>query len=203
MNFDSDTLQFFYHDGSLSKFQGVPVSLWWGVVTMTTVGYGDFFPLTHIGKLVGGITAILGVLVLSFPLSIMGMSYANASGRFRSRVELKNEVELIKQGSKGKGKWYDEPDLTRRGVLLTAEMYKKAARLQYCIEELQKDIDQVSQKYWPCLQIYEDQHKQQYPDDLYDVWDYYVLGEPLESKKVKVIGDRSINTATTMQSGNE
>jgi voltage-gated potassium channel Kch len=41
-----------------------PEALWWGVVTITTVGYGDFYPVTNPGRVVGAITMLLGIAVL-------------------------------------------------------------------------------------------------------------------------------------------
>jgi voltage-gated potassium channel Kch len=41
-----------------------PEALWWGVVTITTVGYGDFYPVTNPGRLVGALTMLIGIGVL-------------------------------------------------------------------------------------------------------------------------------------------
>ena len=41
-----------------------PEALWWGVVTITTVGYGDFYPVTNVGRLVGSVTMLIGIAVL-------------------------------------------------------------------------------------------------------------------------------------------
>jgi len=65
-------------------FSDVPTALWWGVETMTTLGYGDMIPATPLGKLLGGMTALLGVGMIALPAGIM------ASG-FTEQIRLRRE----------------------------------------------------------------------------------------------------------------
>ena len=53
------------------KFGSVPRSMWWAVVTMTTIGYGDVFPITPGGKVAAGLLAIVGVGLIALPAGIM------------------------------------------------------------------------------------------------------------------------------------
>ncbi len=53
------------------KFGSVPRSMWWAVVTMTTIGYGDVFPVTPAGKVAAGTLAIVGVGLIALPAGIM------------------------------------------------------------------------------------------------------------------------------------
>lgn len=51
-------------------FTSIPAAQWWAIVTMTTVGYGDMFPSTVQGKVIGAITASIGVILLAIPAGI-------------------------------------------------------------------------------------------------------------------------------------
>jgi voltage-gated potassium channel len=59
-------------------FSSIPVSLWWAVATLTTVGYGDIYPITALGRLAGAITAMLGVGLLALPTAILGSGLVEA-----------------------------------------------------------------------------------------------------------------------------
>jgi voltage-gated potassium channel len=49
--------------------------MWWSVVTLTTVGYGDIYPVTTIGKIFAGISAVLGIGMFALPTGILGASF--------------------------------------------------------------------------------------------------------------------------------
>lgn len=72
------------------SFSSIPAALWWAVMTVTTVGYGDIVPITPVGKFIAGIFTLTGVLVLALPSAIM------ATGFIEERERLKNS-ELKKK----------------------------------------------------------------------------------------------------------
>jgi voltage-gated potassium channel len=53
------------------KFGSVPRAMWWAVVTMTTIGYGDAFPVTAAGKLAAAVLAVVGVGLIALPAGLM------------------------------------------------------------------------------------------------------------------------------------
>ena len=52
-------------------FPNIPAAMWWGIITLTTVGYGDTYPITPVGKFLGAIIAILGIGVFALPAGIL------------------------------------------------------------------------------------------------------------------------------------
>ena len=60
----SSTIYYLENKDNSEQFDSIPASLWWAIVTMTTVGYGDMAPVTPFGRIVGALCAIFGVVVM-------------------------------------------------------------------------------------------------------------------------------------------
>lgn len=58
------------------KFTSIPAAMWWGVATLTTVGYGDVYPITPLGKLLSGVIAFLGIGIFALPTGILASGFA-------------------------------------------------------------------------------------------------------------------------------
>lgn len=58
-------------------FQNIGDSLWWSVVAFTTVGYGDIYPITPMGKILGSIISMIGIAMIAIPTGIIGSSFLN------------------------------------------------------------------------------------------------------------------------------
>jgi voltage-gated potassium channel len=71
----SSFIYFAEHEAQPDKFTDIPSSMWWAIVTLTTVGYGDVFPITPLGKVFAGIIAVLGVGMFALPTGILGASF--------------------------------------------------------------------------------------------------------------------------------
>jgi voltage-gated potassium channel len=56
-------------------FPNILATLWWAVVTLTTVGYGDVYPVTVLGKLLSGIISILGIILIALPSGIISSGF--------------------------------------------------------------------------------------------------------------------------------
>lgn len=62
-------------------FSSIPASLWWAVVSVTTIGYGDIVPVTTVGKAVSGLLAFAGVALIAIPTSIIAGGFIEATSR--------------------------------------------------------------------------------------------------------------------------
>ncbi len=71
----SSLLYYAERDAQPDKFSSIPASMWWGVVTLTTVGYGDVFPVTPLGKIFGAIISFLGIGLFALPAGILGAGF--------------------------------------------------------------------------------------------------------------------------------
>jgi voltage-gated potassium channel len=70
------TIMFYVErDAQPEKFTSIPATMWWGIATLTTVGYGDMVPVTPLGQLLGGMFAITGVGLLALPAGILSSGF--------------------------------------------------------------------------------------------------------------------------------
>lgn len=77
----TSTLLYFVERTINPGFASVPQAMWWSVVTLATLGYGDVVPLTPLGKLLGGVVAILGLCMFALPASILASGFAEEMRR--------------------------------------------------------------------------------------------------------------------------
>ncbi|GAB3030333.1 hypothetical protein GCM10025298_18680 [Natronobiforma cellulositropha] len=61
------------------EFSSIPATLWWGAITLTTVGYGDVTPETTLGKAIGICIAIIGIGIVALPASILASGFIEAA----------------------------------------------------------------------------------------------------------------------------
>ncbi len=66
------TLMFYVeNDAQPTVFSSIPASMWWGIETLTTVGYGDMLPVTPFGRILGGMISVLGIGLFALPAGIL------------------------------------------------------------------------------------------------------------------------------------
>ena len=64
------------HEAQPDVFCSIPASLWWGIATLTTVGYGDIYAITAMGKVMAGLMAVLGVGLFALPAGIVASGFS-------------------------------------------------------------------------------------------------------------------------------
>jgi len=67
----SSVMYYVEHPIQPDKFSSIPATMWWGASAMTTVGYGDVYPVSPLGQLIGGLSAMMGIMLFALPTSIL------------------------------------------------------------------------------------------------------------------------------------
>ena len=65
------------HKAQPDVFSSIPDAMWWGAVTLTTVGYGDVYPKTMLGKMLGALIAMMGIGLFALPAGIIASGFAS------------------------------------------------------------------------------------------------------------------------------
>jgi len=77
-----------------SPFESVPVGFWWAITTMTTVGYGDAFPVTPLGRVIGGIAMLAGIFCVALPTGILCTEFSKL---YEERANVCKETKLTSE----------------------------------------------------------------------------------------------------------
>ena len=87
------------------SFPNIYASMWWAIATLTTVGYGDVYPVTAAGKILSGVIALLGIGLVAFPTGILSGSFDQAINDEKeaseAAAEEAKEAEEVKMDNKG------------------------------------------------------------------------------------------------------
>ena len=98
----SSSMAFYFIEGSNQKNLTYLDSVWWSVVTMTTVGYGDFYPQTTLGRFLVGIpTMLLGIAILAILLENVQNNITKKSKKLRGLSTMKEENHIVILGYPG------------------------------------------------------------------------------------------------------
>jgi voltage-gated potassium channel len=71
----SSLMYYAEHEAQPQAFSSIPAAMWWSIATLTTVGYGDIYPVTPAGRLIGSVVAVLGIGFFALPTAILGAGF--------------------------------------------------------------------------------------------------------------------------------
>ena len=80
------------HDAQPEAFRNAFSGLWWAVATVTTVGYGDIYPVTHLGRLLGAIIAFSGIAAVAVPTGIITAGLSSVMERTKEPAKGRKET---------------------------------------------------------------------------------------------------------------
>lgn len=93
----SSTLMYYVeNEAQPDKFENIGQSLWWSVATLTTVGYGDIYPITGLGKVLSSVIALIGIGFVALPTGIISSAFIS---RMQSEKEKRKECKCPKCGT--------------------------------------------------------------------------------------------------------
>lgn len=122
----------FEHEAQPEKFENIPQSIYWAVITLASVGYGDISPVTPMGRVMTIILALLGIGIFAIPAALLSSAF---SDQLRiERESLKNELH----------------DMLSDGVLSMEEteiLYAEAKRLHLSDEDVTRLIEKVRREF--------------------------------------------------------
>ncbi|XP_033725705.1 potassium voltage-gated channel protein Shaw-like [Pecten maximus] len=110
-----------FHDGT---YDNLFIAMWWAIITMTTVGYGDFFPTTAMGYVVGVLCAVSGLLLLAMPVAIIASNFADYYTHNKNRIRYLNSVREERNFITSE-KYRSNKNTSVRPALLTEEKERK------------------------------------------------------------------------------
>ncbi|MEZ4796466.1 MAG: ion transporter [Flavobacteriaceae bacterium] len=77
------TIMYLVESGQDSGFTSIPISIYWAIVTLTTVGYGDIAPITPLGQFISSFIMLMGYAIIAVPTGIVSAEVANLTKRSR------------------------------------------------------------------------------------------------------------------------
>lgn len=84
--FSSSLMYFLENEAQPDTFTSIPAAMWWGIATLTTIGYGDIYPVTTLGKILGSVIALLGIGLFALPAGILASGFANEIQKNKKQI---------------------------------------------------------------------------------------------------------------------
>ena len=83
----ASTLMYYVeNEAQPSNFSSIPETMWWGIATLTTVGYGDIYPVTGLGRFLGGTISIIGIGLFALPTGILASGFSEELSKKKIKI---------------------------------------------------------------------------------------------------------------------
>ena len=121
----------FEHEAQPDKFENIPASIYWAVITLASVGYGDLYPVTPVGRMMTIILALLGIGIFAIPAAILSSAFSDQL-RIERETLLNELFVMLSDGHLSA----EEQDVLER----------EAKRLHLSQEEVNRLIEKVNRQ---------------------------------------------------------
>jgi voltage-gated potassium channel len=81
------------HEAQPESFSSIPHTMWWALETLATAGYGDMYPITPLGKVIGGVVVLVGIAIFALPTAILASGFIENADA--ASAERKNKGKTI------------------------------------------------------------------------------------------------------------
>lgn len=86
LTFSSSVMYLLEGNEPNTQFTSVPATMWWGMMTITTIGYGDMYPITAAGRLFGSVVGFLGICVFALPVGVLASGFSDELDRAKKQL---------------------------------------------------------------------------------------------------------------------
>ncbi|KAI1714676.1 ion transport protein [Ditylenchus destructor] len=115
-----------------NQFHSIPLGLWYAIVTMTTIGYGDMTPHTYLGKIIGSICALAGVLTIALPVPVIVSNFA----MFYSHTQARSKMPKKRRGVLSVDQVKQQPSIMHHKRLILTNKNSYSYETQCCATPL-------------------------------------------------------------------
>jgi voltage-gated potassium channel len=137
--FASSLMYFVESSAQPKSFGSIPDAMWWGVVTLTTVGYGDIYPITPIGRFLGSMLAFLGIGIFALPAGIISSGFSEEVQRRKEQKNTENleqftdcqSVEILVES---------EVSFEQKQQMIALHVEKSSELMKLCVDQTKQNL---------------------------------------------------------------
>lgn len=137
--FASSLMYFVESSAQPQSFGSIPDAMWWGVVTLTTVGYGDIYPITPIGRFLGSMLAFLGIGIFALPAGIISSGFSEEV----QKRKLQKISENLEQSTNSKSVEMlerSEVSFEQKLPAIALDIENSSALMKLCVERTKQNL---------------------------------------------------------------
>jgi len=126
------------HEAQPETFPNIVGSMWWAIITLTTVGYGDVYPITPLGKILAGSLAFLGIGMFALPAGILASNFSEEIRK--QRIEKTQKLELENPTKTNSFDYLTHQWTAEEKRQITAKLKQNSKLLKYCLEVAREEL---------------------------------------------------------------